>query len=245
MTLPPLTIPSFSLPFEIPSMIHPAFVHFAIVLPVVILILELINLFVKKRTVGVLSFFFMVLVVLVFFAAYLTGATDDKAAKAFLSPEAKEALAEHKQLGIYLVYASGLLMLFKLFSVMIRKTAIKVLFFLVLIVFTGAVFNEGKKGGALVYQYGVNVKSVPAIGKEPKVKVEIPKTEESNAETKTQEPEAAAPKTEVLEPEIKSEESKVETVTAETTHTKASAQAVEAVTSTPTEEPNTEGNISH
>ena len=164
MTLPPLTIPSIPLPFEIPAMIHPVFAHFAIALPVVVLILELINLFAKKRTVGVLSFFFMVMIAVVFLSAYLTGGVDGKMAKEFLSAEAKEALSAHKQLGIYLVYSSGILMLFKLFSVLIRKTAIRVLFFLVLIVFTAAVFNEGKKGGALVYQYGVNVKSVPAIG---------------------------------------------------------------------------------
>jgi len=180
MTLPPLTIPSIPLPFEIPAMIHPVFAHFAIALPVVVLLLELINLFAKKRTIGVLSFFFMVLITVVFLSAYLTGGVDGKMAKEFLSTEAKEALSGHKQLGIYLVYSSGILMLFKLFSVLIRKTAIKVLFFLVLIVFTAAVFNEGKKGGALVYQYGVNVKSVPAIGvQEPEPKPESTATEQA------------------------------------------------------------------
>ncbi len=201
MTLPPLAIPAFPLPFEIPSMIHPVFAHFAIALPVIVLILELINLFAKKRTIGVLSFFFMVVIAVVFLSAYLTGGTDGKMAKEFLSPEAKEALMGHKQLGIYLVYSSGILMLFKLFSVLIRKTAIKVLFFLVLIVFTAAVFNEGKKGGELVYQYGVNVKSVPALGKpaEPKiapVKKETPVTENEKSEMPKVEEKVEAPKAE-------------------------------------------------
>ena len=202
MTLPPLTIPSFPLPFEIPTMIHPVFAHFAIALPVVVLALELINLFAKKRTIGVLSFFFMVVIAVVFLSAYLTGGTDGKMAKEFLSPEAKAALMGHKQLGIYLVYSSGILMLFKLFSVLIRKTPIKVLFFLVLIVFTAAVFNEGKKGGALVYQYGVNVKSVPAIGKPaepevaPEVKSETPVTEEKKSEAAKKEVKVETPKAE-------------------------------------------------
>ena len=173
MTLPPLSIPNIPLPFEIPGMMHPLLAHFAIVLPVVVLLLELINLFTKKRTVGVLSFFFMVLAVIVFFVAYLTGTTDGKMAKEFLSPEAKDALIAHKQLGIYLVYASGLVLLFKLFSILIRKTVIKILFFLVLLVFVVSIFNEGKKGGELVYQYGVNVKSVPAIGKAVVEKVPV------------------------------------------------------------------------
>jgi len=150
-------------------MIHPVFVHFAVALPVLVLLIEFVNLFSKKRALGVMSFFLMLLIAGVFVGAYLTGATDGKAAKAFLSPEAKEMLGAHKQLGIYLVYSSAVLLLFKLFSVMIRKTPIKILFFLVLILFAAAVFNEGKKGGALVYQYGVNVKSVPAIVNTPKV----------------------------------------------------------------------------
>jgi len=223
MTLPPLTIPAFPLPFDIPQMVHPLFVHFAIAFPVLVLLLELINLFAKKRTIGVLSFFFMVLISALFLATYLTGSADGKAAKAFLSPAAKEALMAHKQLGIYLVYASGLLMLFKLFSVLIRKTVIRVLFFLVLIGFVLAIFSEGKKGGALVYQYGVNVKSVPAIGKEIKeqtpkevntspvaaVKKETPKAEKITSEV----PEAnASAETAVSSPAPSAlvEESKVE-----------------------------------
>ncbi len=230
MTLPPLALPAIPLPFEIPQMVHPVTVHFAIALPIIVLLLELINLFAKKRTIGVLSFFFMVLLAGVFVAAYLTGATDGKEAKAFLTAEAKETLAGHKQLGIYLVYASGLLMLFKLFSVLIRKTAIKVLFFLVLIVFTASVLNEGKKGGALVYQYGVNVKSVPAIANtaEPKV--------EQAAETKKEESTAVPTKSEEAALTPETEAVKTEPTVTEEAH---------PVAASTTEMPVHEGNVSH
>ena len=243
MTLPPLALPTIPLPFEIPLMVHPVLVHFAIALPVVVLLLELINLFAKKRTVGVLSFLFMVLIAVVFFAAYLSGVADGKEAKAFLSAEAKEALTGHKQLGVYLVYASGLLMLFKLFSVMIRKTAIKVLFFLVLIVFTVAVLNEGKKGGALVYQYGVNVKSVPAIGNTPKVEKAAEATEKKVEST---EKNATAAGTVVPETvvEKKAESPQEETSVLPPKVEEPKAEAVEA-TPPPAETPKPEGNVSH
>ena len=113
-----------------------------------------------------LSFAFMVLLTIVLLMAYMTGVTDGQLAKELLSPEAKDALVAHKQLGIYIFYASVILMLFKLFSIVVRKTIMRVLFLVVLLVFTAAIFNEGKKGGELVYQYGVNVKSIPAIGHE-------------------------------------------------------------------------------
>ncbi len=204
MQLPPLTIPQLPLPFEIPGMIHPLFVHFAIALPLLVLLIELVNLFAKKRTLGVLSFFLMLLITGVFVAAYLTGVTDGKAAKAFLSPEAKEMLASHKQLGIYLVYASGILLLFKLFSVLIRKTPIRILFFLVLILFVAAVFNEGKKGGALVYWYGVNVKSVPAIGNATKIEkaAKAVETKEANSTV----PDTVVPETVVEKETVPSQE---------------------------------------
>jgi hypothetical protein len=173
----------------------------------------------------------------------LSGAADGKEAKAFLSAEAKEALTGHKQLGVYLVYASGLLMLFKLFSVMIRKTAIKVLFFLVLIVFTAAVLNEGKKGGALVYQYGVNVKSVPAIGNTPKVEKAAEATEKKVEST---EKNATAAGTVVPETVV---EKKAESPQEETSvlPPKVEEPKVEAVEATPlpAETPKHEGNVSH
>lgn len=228
MQLPPLTIPQVPLPFEIPGMIHPLFVHFAIALPLLVLIIELINLFSKKRTLGVLSFFLMLLITGIFVAAYLTGVTDGKAAKAFLSPEAKEMLAAHKQLGIYLVYASGILLLFKLFSVLVRKTPIRILFFLVLVLFVAAVLNEGKKGGELVYQYGVNVKSVPAIGNPPQVEKTMRSTETKEKDSTVTD--TVLPET-VIEKEAVSLQEKASTLSPEVEQPK-------------TEAPNTEGNAS-
>jgi len=160
MSLPLLVIPKIQFPFEIPHMIHPFFVHLTIALPIVIIILELINLAYRRRTIGILSFFFMLLLSTILLLTYFTGLTDANLAKDFLTAEAKEALLAHKQLGIYLVYTSLLVLTFKLISVIVKKTIIRVLFFLVIIVFFIAVLNEGKKGGELVYKYGVNVKAV-------------------------------------------------------------------------------------
>lgn len=174
MNLPPLVIPDIPLPFEISYTIHPILMHFAVALPVIVLVLELVNIFTKKRVISVLSFIFMIFIVVVLLTTHLAGITDQESAKDFLSPEAKEVLSAYSQLGVYLVYTSGILMLFKLFSVLIQKTAVRILFFLVLVVFTAAVFNWDQKARDLTYLYGVNVKSVPAIVK--------PKAEAKNIE---------------------------------------------------------------
>jgi len=152
-----ITIPEFPLPFPIPELIHPFIVHFAIALPVIWLLLEFINLFAKRRILSGTTLFLALLSVVVFFGAYLTGKTDAKAANVTL-----ETLSFHKELGVYLVYGSVAVLFLKLLSFLIAKTQMRVLFILSLMIFIGVTCVEGKKGGELVYQYGVNVKTTQA-----------------------------------------------------------------------------------
>ncbi|NPA27456.1 MAG: DUF2231 domain-containing protein [Epsilonproteobacteria bacterium] len=152
-----ITIPNIPLPFEIPALIHPFFVHFAISLPIIILLIEIINLFAKRKIVGGISFFLLILTSAVLVAAYFTGITDANLAKDSLSGPAKEALADHKQYGIYLVYLSLIVLFFKLISSLINKIQVKILFLILLIGFIGVTIITGKKGGELVYKYGINV----------------------------------------------------------------------------------------
>ncbi len=155
MTLPALDIP-ITLPIELPLLVHPITVHFAIVLPIVILLLELSNLVFKRRALSVTSLLFMLLVVLVYFAAFFTGKVDGSEAGPLLSAAGKEELQEHKLIGTYLVYATILLVAVKSFSMLIARGWAKGLFFLVLVLFIAASLKQGKDGGELVYEYGAN-----------------------------------------------------------------------------------------
>ena len=58
MNLTPIKIPEIPLPFDIPLLMHPPVDHFIIALPLVVLLLEIVNLFIKKRAIGVTSFFY-------------------------------------------------------------------------------------------------------------------------------------------------------------------------------------------
>jgi len=70
MELPALKLPQVELPFDIPLLMHPPVDHFIIALPVIILLLEVVNLIVKKRAIGVASFFLLILTVVAAVAAY-------------------------------------------------------------------------------------------------------------------------------------------------------------------------------
>ncbi len=159
MTLPALDIP-LTLPIELPLLVHPIAVHFAIVLPIVILLLELSNLIFKRRALSVTSLLFMLLVVVVYFAAFFTGKVDGSEAGPLLSAAGKEELQEHKLIGTYLVYATILLVAVKSFSMLVARGWAKGLFFLVLILFIAASLKQGKDGGELVYEHGANIELV-------------------------------------------------------------------------------------
>ena len=165
MTLPAITLPKVELPFDIPVLLHPAVDHFMIALPVVILVLELINLMMKKKALSGFSFFLIILTVILAAGAYLTGLVDGKEAFPALGEAAKSALAEHKLLGTYLLLASVALLFFKLLS-MLAGGIMKALYLLVLIVFVAGIFKQGQEGGELVYKYGMNVEQVKVLDDE-------------------------------------------------------------------------------
>ncbi len=162
MELPvlPFKIPEVPLPFDIPVLMHPPVAHFIIALPVIVLLLEIINLFAKKRAIGVVSFFLLILTVVASAAAYLTGSVDGKEAWDLLSQAGQAEVKEHKILGTYLMLVSGVVLVFKLLSSMISRGLMKLLFLLVLIVFVAGILKQGKEGGELVYIHGANVKIV-------------------------------------------------------------------------------------
>ena len=165
MTLPDITayIPKVELPFDLPTLLHPAVVHFMIAIPVIVLLMELVNLIAKKKAVGVTSFMLLLLTVVVSAGAYFTGLVDGKEGYDLLSEAGKEELSEHKLLGTYLLLVSVVVLLFKLLSAAMSSKIMKSLYMLVLIGFIFGIFEQGKDGGELVYEYGMNVEKVKEL----------------------------------------------------------------------------------
>ncbi len=162
MNLAPPSLPDIALPFAVPEMMHPAIVHFAVALPVVILILELVNLALRRRTIGSISFFFLLVMVLVYLGAYLTGTTDAQRAKDLISPETKTLLEAHKNGGIWLLYGSLGVLLLKLITAFVDRAVVRIVFLLMLGFFFWGTTGVVQKGCALTYKHGVNVKTTHA-----------------------------------------------------------------------------------
>ena len=159
MQLPDIAIP-LTLPFSMPQLLHPAIVHFAIVLPVVVLILELANLLFKRRALSVTSLLLLLLAVIVYLGAYFSGKADGGAAFELLGSEAQAELKAHRILGTYLAYGLLIPLLFKLTAMLLRQTWARGALIVTLVMFITFMFKQGYDGGELVYQYGINVKAV-------------------------------------------------------------------------------------
>ncbi len=235
MELPAIKIPEIPLPFDIPVLLHPPVDHFIIALPIVVLLLEVINLFAKKRAIGVVSFFLIILTVVAAVAAYFTGAVDGKAAWDLLSQAGQTELKEHKLFGTYLMLASGAVLVFKLLSAMVQRGLMKALFMLILILFVAGILKQGKEGGELVYKYGANVKIVKTMDDalfdcKDDLSDYVAEEKEAEEEAKAAKEEAAAEK-ETATKETVSEETVPAEVTPEVKEEN-SADAVETTTET-------------
>ncbi len=182
MALPTITLPDFPLltdslgtllakvPFEIPTLLHPPLVHFAIALPVIIVLLELFNILAKMKAtpesprgkgLSGVSLLLIIILLVVAVGAYATGVADGKNGWDMLTDAAKADVRAHKLFGAYIVLASALLVLFKIISLIGNKS--RFFFLLLTIGFTIISLQQGKQGGALVYEHGVNVARVVEV----------------------------------------------------------------------------------
>jgi uncharacterized membrane protein len=159
MSLPAITIP-VEIPFQVPLLLHPVAVHFAIAIPIIVLILELFNLYFKRRALNVITVSFLLVLIVIYAGLYITGTTDGSEAFPLLTDAGKDELKEHKLLGIYLVYASLLPVIFKSISLLVMNKWAKIIYLVVLLLFIGVNLKQGKDGGELVYEHGANVAAI-------------------------------------------------------------------------------------
>ncbi|MEA3522539.1 MAG: DUF2231 domain-containing protein [Campylobacterota bacterium] len=156
--LPDLVIPP--LPVEVPLLLHPAIVHFAIAIPVFVLILEIFNLIFKRRSLNIISSMLLIILIVIYVGLYITGKVDGSETYVLLSEAGQADFKVHKILGTYLVYFSVLLIVFKVMALLFRKKFFTLLYLIVLMIFIGLNLLQGKEGGELVYEHGANVEAV-------------------------------------------------------------------------------------
>ena len=136
-------------------MIHPATVHFAIVLPVVASVFSIAYLVNRSKSLAKISTFTIFIASLAMIVAWYTGNQAGPEIYDYLSESGQHELIEHKELGLYITIALFVAALIKAVGCKMNKFAIEAFATVLLIAITVATFMQGKDGGELVYNYGM------------------------------------------------------------------------------------------
>lgn len=140
-------------------MIHPATAHFAMALPVVASVFGLAYLYSKTEIMAKISTRTTVAAALAMIAAWYTGSQAGPEIYDYLSEAGKHELVEHKNLGLYLAIAMGVIALIQMAGCKMKKFGLQALAIVLLLGATATTFLQGKHGGELVYNYGMPFKA--------------------------------------------------------------------------------------
>ncbi|HIP54790.1 MAG TPA: hypothetical protein EYH11_04905 [Sulfurimonas autotrophica] len=140
-------------------MIHPATAHFAMALPVVASVFGLAYLYSKTEIMSKISTRTTLIAALAMIAAWYTGNQAGPEIYDYLSQAGKHELVEHKELGLYLAIAMGVIALIQIAGCQMKRFGVQTLAIVLLLGATATTFLQGKHGGEIVYNYGMPFKA--------------------------------------------------------------------------------------
>ena len=135
-------------------MLHPATVHFAIVLPVIAAGVGIVYMITKKETLSKVSARMTLLAAIAMIAVWYTGNQAGPLVYKFLSPAGQHELLEHKEMGLYLTIAMALIAVLQIIGCRLKKFALEAVAIVLLIGAMLTTFAQGKDGGEIAYDYG-------------------------------------------------------------------------------------------
>ncbi|WP_321779079.1 DUF2231 domain-containing protein [Sulfurimonas sp.] len=138
-------------------MIHPATAHFAIVLPLISLVIGLAYLIKPSEAMSKLSTRFILASAVFIIIAFFTGKGDGSEVYMFISGEGQKLLLEHKQFGLYLAIAMGISAVIKFYGCATKAFKAELFAILLVAFVSGGVLYQSKMGGELTYTYGAHV----------------------------------------------------------------------------------------
>ena len=138
--------------------LHPALVHFAIVLPLVALTFQALYLLKDEMAYSKASLVILVFTAIFVAASYLTGSEDGSEVAEIFSVYSKEGMAElkgHAQLGYYLLIATSIVAAVKVANFFyFKRKVVEIVLAVALVLVSGFMLVQGKEGGEIVYEHG-------------------------------------------------------------------------------------------
>lgn len=140
-------------------MLHPATVHFAMVLPVVASVFGLVYLYSRTEIMSKISAKTTLVAALAMIGVWYTGSQAGPQIFDYLSQAGKHELLEHKKLGLYLAIAMGIIAVIQIIGCRMKKIAIQAVAIVLLLGATATTLIQGKHGGEIVYNHGMPFKA--------------------------------------------------------------------------------------
>jgi uncharacterized membrane protein len=137
--------------------LHPAIVHFAIVLPLVALVFQIVYAIKKEHLYSKIATRTLVIATVFMGIAYYTGTLQGPDVYWTLVEAGQAELKEHKELGLVLLVVTGLTMLLKLFACKKENHTLELVAVGLLLVVAVITFQQGHDGGELTYEYAAGV----------------------------------------------------------------------------------------
>ena len=135
--------------------IHPATVHFAMVLPVVAAAFGIAYMITKTETMAKISARTALFAAIAMIVVWYTG---EKIAGpevyGYLDAAGKAELLEHRNLGRYLAVGMLIVAFLQIIGCRMKKSAIQIVGVLLTVVVMAVTFLQGKHGGEIVYEHG-------------------------------------------------------------------------------------------
>ena len=138
-------------------MLHPAAAHFAIVLPIITLVLGIAYLIRPSELMSKISTRFMLFATIFLAVAFFTGKEDGGEVYVFLSDAGQMLLREHKDFALYLLIGMSIATVSKLIGCFKKILKAEIFAILLTAILAGGVLYQGKMGGELTYTYGAHV----------------------------------------------------------------------------------------
>ena len=138
-------------------MLHPASAHFAVVLPIIALVLGMAYLIRPSELMSKISTSFMLFATIFLTIAFFTGKNDGSEAYALLSNEGQALLIEHKDFGLYLLIGIGIATIARFIGYFKKILKVEIFAVILTAILAGGVLYQGKMGGELTYTHGANV----------------------------------------------------------------------------------------
>jgi uncharacterized membrane protein len=140
--------------------LHPAIVHFAVVLPILTLVFEALFLYSKNETYSKVAFVLAIFSAIFVIAAWYSGGILQQTSEniyPLLNDEGKEELKEHAKLGFILAIVMSALAILKIIAYKLQKQILEIVFLVAMVALVATTLKQGKDGGELVYEFSAGI----------------------------------------------------------------------------------------